>query len=289
MLRSLIYPLTEVILGTVRLAPFPTRHLPMRLHCVRLLQQLAAAAEVFIPTTSLLLDALEWKEWFLQPKKTKGGSARGLHLSLILKLPKDDTLRTHEQLEAGMSDVFVLLQREIELYRFSAGFPEYSVRIVQCLRKFNKEVRNPRWRTFGRGCLDTCERYSKYAVQARSKLLEAPKDVAQLECLRQHSQPSMRERHEVAVEKEQKTLEASRLLANPDLGKKSKQAEDENDEEEEDNEGEDAASNNKKKKKRNKRKSSAAGDDTPEPVLASAETLKQEDQVQEGVDWSDEE
>jgi hypothetical protein len=35
MLRSLISPLTEVILGTVRLVPFPTRHLPMRLRCVR--------------------------------------------------------------------------------------------------------------------------------------------------------------------------------------------------------------------------------------------------------------
>jgi nucleolar complex protein 2 len=290
MLRSLIYPLTEVILGTVRLAPFPTRHLPMRLHCVRLLQQLAAAAEVFIPTTSLLLDCLEWKEWFLQPKKSKAGNARGLHLSLILKLPKDDTLRTHEQLEAGMSDVFVLLQREIELYRFSAGFPEYSVRIVQCLRKFNKEVRNPRWRTFGRGCLDTCERYSKYAVQQRSKLLEAPKDVAQLECLKQHSQKSMRERHEESVEKEQKTLEASRQLANPDRFKKGKQAEEENDEEEEenDNDEEDAESNKMKKKKRKKRKA-AAGADMPEPVLASAETLEQEDQVQEGVEWSDEE
>jgi hypothetical protein len=38
---------------------------------VGLLQQLAAAAEVFIPTTSLLLDCLEWKEWHLKPKKTK--------------------------------------------------------------------------------------------------------------------------------------------------------------------------------------------------------------------------
>jgi hypothetical protein len=190
-----------------------------------------------------------------EAQENKGGSARALHLSLILKLPKDDTLRTHEQLEAGMSDVFKLLEREIELYRFSAGFPEYSVRIVQCLRKFNKEVRNPRWRTFAKGCLDTCERYSKYAVQGRSKLLEAPKDVAQLECLKQHSQPTMRERHEVSVEKEQKSLEASRALANPDMDKKRKQAEDDNDEEEEeDNEGEEESNKSKKKKRKRRRR-----------------------------------
>jgi nucleolar complex protein 2 len=290
MLRSLIYPLTEVILGTVRLAPFPTRHLPMRLHCVRLLQQLAAAAEVFIPTTSLLLDSLDWKEWYLKPKRTKGGSARGLHLSLILKLPKDDTLRTHEQLEAGMSEVFVLLQREIELYRYSAGFPEYSVRILQRLRVFNKEVRNPRWRTFARGCVDTCERYASAAVQARSKLQEAPKDVVRLECLRPHSEPSMKERHEVAVEKERKSLEASRLLARPEAGKKGKEAdEDAMDEDDDANEEDEESTSNKKKKNKKRKKSTVEALRANAPVLASEEQLEEDDQVQEGIDWSDEE
>jgi nucleolar complex protein 2 len=275
MLRSLVYPLTEVIQGTVRLAPSPTRHLPMRLHCVRLLQQLAAAAEVFIPTTSLLLDCFEWKEWYLQPKKTKGGSARSLQLSLLLKLPKDDTLRTHEQMEAGMSEIFVLLQREVELYRYSAGFPEYSVRIAQRLRHFNKECRNTRWRTYARGCIDTCERYSTAAVQARSKLQEAPKDVIRLECLRTNSQPSMGERHEAAVDKEQKALEASRLL----ITESSKNDEDEEDKDEE--EPQDTTSKKEKRKKAPKMHG--------EPVLASKEALEEEDKIQEGINWSDDE
>jgi hypothetical protein len=60
------------------------------------------------------------------------------------------------------------LEREIELYRFSAGFfPEYSVRIVQCLRKFNKEVESSLAYLYQR-VLGYRERYSKYAVQGRS-------------------------------------------------------------------------------------------------------------------------
>jgi nucleolar complex protein 2 len=135
LMRSLIFPLTEIILGVARLVP-TTRHLPLRLHCVRYLQQLAATAELFIPTTSILLDVLDLKEIHMKPKKIQGRAAsRGLMLPLILKLPKDSALRTSEQLEACMSEVFLLLNREVDLYRYSAGFAEFSVRICQRLRK----------------------------------------------------------------------------------------------------------------------------------------------------------
>ena len=135
LLRSLIFPLTEVILGVARLVP-TTRHLPLRLHCVRFLQQLAAAAEVYIPTTSMLLDVLDAKEIGMKPKKVHGrAGSRGIQLALIFKLPKESPLRTHEQLEACVSEVFLLLNREIELYRYSAGFPEFAVAIRQRLRK----------------------------------------------------------------------------------------------------------------------------------------------------------
>ena len=113
------------------------RHLPLRLHCVRYLQQLAAATECYIPTTSILLDALDLKEMTMSPKRTKsrGKDVRGLNLSFLLKLPKENTLRSSEQLDACLNDIFLLLNREVDLYRYSAGFPEFTVRICQKLRK----------------------------------------------------------------------------------------------------------------------------------------------------------
>ena len=115
-------------------------------------------------------------------------------MSLMLKLGKEDPLRSHEQLEAAMNEFFVLLHREVELYRYSAGFPEFSIRIVVRLRQFSKETRNPRFRAYAKACIDLCDKYSKFAVQARSKLQEAPKDVKLLECLKPTTEKTMIDR-----------------------------------------------------------------------------------------------
>jgi nucleolar complex protein 2 len=140
LLRSLLFPLTQVILGTSRLIP-STRYLPLRLHCVRLLQQLAAAAEVFLPTTSILLEVLDLRELYQPPKRVEKSNVQPM--ALTLKLRADSPLRTNEELEMCVSEVFVLLNREVDLYQYSAGFPEFSVRISQRLRK----VRQHHWET----------------------------------------------------------------------------------------------------------------------------------------------
>lgn len=132
LLRSLIFPLTQVILGTIRLIP-ATRYLPLRLNCVRLLQQLAAAAEVFLPTTSILLDVFDLSEISQPPKRVQTRTVQPL--ALTLKLRAENPLRSMEELEMCLAEVFVLLNRELDLYQYSAGFPEFSVRISQRLRK----------------------------------------------------------------------------------------------------------------------------------------------------------
>lgn len=132
LLRSLLFPLSQVIIGTVRLIP-SARYLPLRLHCVRLLQQLAAAAEIFLPTTSILLDVFDLRELSQAPKKTNKGSTQPL--ALTLRLRADSPLRTMDEMEMCVSEVFVLLNREVDLYQYSAGFPEFAVRISQRLRK----------------------------------------------------------------------------------------------------------------------------------------------------------
>ena len=69
--------------------------------------------------------------------KSAGGGAtvRGLRLPLILKLPKEGTLRTLEQLDGVLKETFVLLNREMDLYRYSPGFPEFTFSILQRLRR----------------------------------------------------------------------------------------------------------------------------------------------------------
>lgn len=290
MMRSLIFPLTEIIQGTCRLVPAPVRHVPMRFHYIRLLQQLAAASESFIPTTSFLLECLDWKEWYLSPKKVKGGggATRGLQMQYLLKLGKDDALRTQEQLEPAISEWFVLMQREIELYRYSAGFPEFSIRIVQRLKLFCKETRNARWRTYARGCIDTCDRYRVEAVAGRAKLQEAPKDVNRLECLRPHGVPAMGNRLQADIDKEAKALQASQSAV-PSVKNCNKRKSDDGPEQDAAGNEEDKTESKSTKRRRKKKEAAAKKNQNQEYEIVGEEVLEQKDQVKEGIDWSDDE
>ncbi|KAL7554176.1 hypothetical protein ACHAWF_017582 [Thalassiosira exigua] len=309
LLRSLVYPLTEVILGVCRLVP-PARWAPLRLHCVRLLQQLAASTETFIPTTSLLLGVLDHREVGMKPirgggkgkGKGKGGgkvksTVQGLRLPLILKLPKENTLRTTEQLDGVLGEVFVLLNRELDLYRYSPGFPEFTFAIVQRLRKFNKEINNGRWRAYAKGTIELCEKHSAFAVKGRSTLTDAPKDVRRLEALKPSNVPAMGERHDAAVAKERRLEAATRPATksgkgdkrakegagkNTEGGKKRKKR-DEEKEAESDADSVEEEGIKKGKTKRKKKKKAAV---VNKADLENVGALKEEDEVQEGI-WSD--
>lgn len=284
LMRSLVYPLTEIIMGTVRLAPAPARHVPLRFHCVRLLQQLAASAEMFIPTTTLLLEVLDLKQLNMRPKKIKGkgggATTRGVQLPFLIKLAKDDPLRTAEEQEACVAEVFKLLNREADLYRYSAGFPEFAMLITQRLRKYNKNTKNSRWRAYARGCIDLCKRHTDAAINARSNLAEAPKDVKKLECLRQPNEPSMAERYDAAVEKENK--EWTSLIDAPETtaAKKKRSSDEDDSASEEEEEAEEGPKKAAKSKKRNQ---------APAPPELDDEVMEIEDTVKEGVEWSDDE
>jgi nucleolar complex protein 2 len=291
-MKSLIYPLIEVIMGTIRFIPSPVRHLPYRFHCVRLLQQIAASTELFIPTASILLDCLDWKEWVLVPKKTKvtnRATTRGTQFHLMLKFGKEDPLRTHDQLEAGINEFFVLLHREIDLYRFSAGFPEYVIRIMVRLRQFMKDVRNPRWRTYIKACIDHCSTCTTYAVNGRSKLQQSPRDVKQLECLRPKSEKTMLERYNDSISKEQTSLDAANASFNHTNNKKM-EAEDAANSSDEEQHMKSKASTKKRRKKGSpsgaKRQSA---EEIQENMLDDDQLMKEVDRVQDGVNWSDDE
>ena len=292
-MKSLIYPLIEIIVGTIRLIPSPVRHLPYRCHCVRLLQQLAASTELFIPTTSILLECFDWKEFTLVPKKTKESSratTRGVQLSMMIKFGKEDPLRTHDQLEVSMNELFLLLNREIDLYRYSPGFPEYAIRIIVRLRQLNKEIRNSRWKTYIKACIDLCDTCTLYAVQGRSKLQQAPREVQQLECLKPIPEKSMYERYNDSVRKEQVILDAMNGV--PSMAKNAKKrhtdVKDGDDDEDYDDEENDTSSKSKKKKRKKKKTGATKTiDDLKEHLMDDEKVMEATDQVQEGIDWSD--
>ena len=248
------------------------------------MQEIAASAELYIPTTSVLLDVLDLKELYLRPKRvdTRGQDVRGIRLPLILKLPKDGALRTAEQLDACLGEVFLLLNRETDLYRYSPGFPEFTVRICQRLRKFSKETKNGRYRAYSRGCIELCEKQSAEATKGRSQLKQAPKDVKRLEVLKPGNVPCMGERYEAFIAKE-KRLEAASQPALSEGAKKKAQAEAARQQKEAEDKAKKESKTKKKKVKKEKKKLEVNQTD-----LDNVDALEEEDEVQEGIDWDSE-
>jgi nucleolar complex protein 2 len=234
LMKSLVYPLVEILYGIVRFTPQPIKYIPSRFYIIRLLQQLASCTTTFIPTSSLLLDCFDYKELYMSLKKhntkqqksagsttgsvggTGGSSTKGLlHIQSLIRLPgKGDYLRYYEQIEPCMKELFVLLQREIELYKYSAGFPEFTIRIQVRVKQYLKAIssssgknksssNNSRYRVYAKGLLESIETYTKQALIRRSTLQESPKDVVRLECLLRPNEKTMMERHEAILSAEQ--------------------------------------------------------------------------------------
>lgn len=90
-LRPLIYPVVQLLLGAARLVPTP-RYFPLRLRLMTALNRLAAAAGVFVPVATLLLEMLRWADLAKTPKGNPGGG-KPMENTLQLRVSKN-TLRT---------------------------------------------------------------------------------------------------------------------------------------------------------------------------------------------------
>lgn len=158
--------------------------------------------------------------------------------------------------------------------------------------QFNKDVSNGRWRAYAKGTIELCEKYSKFVIQGRSTLVEAPKDVRRLEALKPANTPSMGERYDASVAKE-KRLEAAtqpvmkakpKSTSDASQGSKKKSGNKrKNEDVDEDSDSDEEDQRQKKSKPKSKKRVTVVN----EADLKNVEALKEEDEVQEGVVWSD--
>ena len=148
--------------------------------------------------------------------------------------------------------------------------------------KFAKVTKNGKFRAYAKGCIELCEKYSKEAVTSRSRLEEAPKDIKRIEVLRPNNVPSMGERYEMAVAKEKRLETAEQPVLSEAAKKKAK---DEKIAQEQKTQKEGAKTvHNYNKSKKTKDKVQVNKDD-----LNNVDALKEEDEVEEGIDWSESE
>jgi len=178
-LRELVFPLAQILIGMIKLAP-SARHYPLALHALTLLQRLAARAHVFIPCASSCLDMLENPAF---QKKGKPTTDPPPSLLLALKLTGKSGIEFKNVQESLVNECMDVLTQELLIYRYTIALPEYVFPIKERVKKWAKNTKNARWRALARGVVDECEKWGKWVEKERTRRELAPTDKGSFEAL----------------------------------------------------------------------------------------------------------
>ena len=202
-LGQLVFPLCQVLFGAIQLAKSP-QLAPLRLHCTAALHSLAAAAQVYVPTTQPLLATLDEcakagsGQGSGSDKKGKKGGGSGkkdedVSLAFVLSLGEDSKKR--EMRDALAKEACEQLCDYLELLRHSPALPELALVPMVALKAASKEKLVSR--TLKQAALSALAAFEHAATDAekrRAKLGCAPKDVAAFEALLPAGAPVARKR-----------------------------------------------------------------------------------------------
>uniref|UniRef100_A0A5K3FCE5 U3 snoRNP protein n=2 Tax=Mesocestoides corti TaxID=53468 RepID=A0A5K3FCE5_MESCO len=152
LIKTLIHPLTQVILGAVRLSP-GSRWIPLRFHCVECLHVLAGVDKrlrnvetqegkaltrtVLVPSIPLLLDVFQLVDF---NKRASSASKAPMDLRLMLHFSQSQRKET-AYLDAVVSWLHDLLTESLCLYSNSVAFPEYAAPAISEIKAFLKSCR----------------------------------------------------------------------------------------------------------------------------------------------------
>ncbi|KAG6554456.1 hypothetical protein Mapa_003834 [Marchantia paleacea] len=170
-LQPLGYPLAQIIGGVARLVP-TARYFPLRLQCVKMLNQLAGSSGAFTPVSALLLDMLQFKELHMSPS---AGAGKSVDFSSILKVAKPD-VKTRAFQDECVSTVVEQLGEHLAQWSYAVAFPELSVVPLIQLRHFQKKTSVDRFRRQVKQLVEQVERNVVFVGKKRDAVTFSPKD-----------------------------------------------------------------------------------------------------------------
>lgn len=174
--RELIYPLVQVILGTIRLIPTP-QYFPLRFYLIRSLLKISHSADVYIPVFPLIIEILQAS---VIAKLTKSAGLEEIDFESTIRASKV-YLGTKEY-QDGICNEF--LDIVIEFFGQNAKsivFPELSISAVLAFKRFISRSKNGKFNKQLEKVSGYLDENSKFIQQKRNALNFGPTNRAEVD------------------------------------------------------------------------------------------------------------
>ena len=171
-LRSLLYPLVQIIMGTIKVIPTP-QYYPLRFHCLQMLIDISKETDTFIPILPFLLEILSSYDF---NKRHKAVSMKPVPFICILRMSKSQ-LQENGFKDNVIDSIYKLILENAAKDSHAIYFPDLYVPCVIQLKAFLKKCHVANYCRKMKQLLDKIEENRKYIEAERNKTVIDLKDM----------------------------------------------------------------------------------------------------------------
>ncbi|CAL1684552.1 unnamed protein product [Lasius platythorax] len=174
-LRSLLYPLVQIILGTIKVCP-TVQYYPLRFHCINMLITISKETGTFIPILPFLLEILDSYDF---NKKHKAVSMKPIPLICILRMSKSQ-LKENGFKDSIIETIYQLILQYAASESHKLYFPDMFIPCIIQLKAFLKKCHVAVYCKKMKQLLSMIEENRKYIENERAKLTIDLKNTVQI-------------------------------------------------------------------------------------------------------------